>query len=89
MAEAFMVIPLRCSSSIESRYRIVPASRSEMIPLDAIKLSASVVLLKEQNRGKQKKERRKVDGYKPNMLWDEENDDISTANLTHDRHERR
>jgi hypothetical protein len=51
------VIPLRCSSSIESRYRNVPASRSEMIPLDAIKLSASVVLLR--YRGELRKRERK------------------------------
>ena len=44
MALLRIVIPLRCSSSIESRYLIVPANRSEMIPLCSQSESARVVL---------------------------------------------
>lgn len=39
-----MVIPRTCSSGLESRYRILPASLGEMIPLVAISPSEREVL---------------------------------------------
>jgi len=43
IAEDSMVIPLNCSSGLESRYRIFPASLGEMMPLVAIRASVSEV----------------------------------------------
>ncbi len=50
MAEDFMVIPRSCSSGSESMYRILPASFGDIIPLDDIRESESVVLPVVSNR---------------------------------------
>lgn len=44
MAEDSMVIPRVCSSGLESKYRILPASLGEMMPLVANSASVSDVL---------------------------------------------
>jgi hypothetical protein len=44
MADDSMVIPRSCSSGLESRYLILPASLGEMMPLVAMRASVSDVL---------------------------------------------
>ena len=43
IADARIVMPRRCSSGSLSKYRRVPADRSDINPFDSIKLSANVV----------------------------------------------
>lgn len=44
MAEDSMVIPRNCSSGLESRYRILPASFGEIMPFVAMRASVKDVL---------------------------------------------